>query len=209
VSTSSVSSRFQAGIGLRSAFVVAALLVLVAGCGGPPSVPPTAVVSPMGAAPPEVDRLLRLMRDRLALMHDVARAKWNAGRPVGDPEREQALLREMEGEGQERGLDPEFTRAFFTAQIAAARRMQEEDIAHWRAEGCGPFAGAPDLAALRRRIDVLNRDMLGALAEARPRLGDGMMRDQLQGWARETLAREGITDDVRTVAVAPLTSPQR
>jgi hypothetical protein len=34
------------------------------------------------------------MGDRLALMHDVARTKWNANRPVGDPEREQILLRE-------------------------------------------------------------------------------------------------------------------
>ena len=173
---------------MRSALVVAALLVLVAGCSDPPSAPPTDAVGPTSAAPPEVERLLELMGDRLALMHDVARTKWNAKRPVGDPEREQVLLREMEEEWQEHGLALEFTRAFFAAQIAAARRVQEDDLARWRAEGCGPFAGAPDLAALRRHIDGLNRDLLGALAEARPRLGDASTRDQLLRWAREALA---------------------
>jgi Chorismate mutase type II len=46
--------------------------------------------------PPEVTSLLRLMRDRLTLMRDVARSKWNANRPVGDPKREQSLLQEMD-----------------------------------------------------------------------------------------------------------------
>jgi chorismate mutase-like protein len=147
------------------------------------------------------------MRDRLDLMHDVARAKWNADRPVGDSERERALLREMEEEGQRNGLEPEFTRAFFAAQIAAARGVQEADLARWRAEGCGSFAGAPDLAALRRRIDGLNRDLLGALAEARPCLGDASTRDQLRRWAWEALAGDGITDDARTAAIAPLATP--
>jgi chorismate mutase len=149
------------------------------------------------------------MGNRLALMHDVVRTKWNAKRPIADPGREQVLLREMEAEGHEHGLAPEFTRAFFAAQIAAARRVQEDDLARWRAEGSGPFAGAPDLAALRRRIDGLNRDLLGALAEARPRLGDARTRDQLLRWSREAVTGEGITDDVRTVAVAPLATPQR
>jgi len=207
VSTSFVPSRSRAVIGLRPALVVAALTVLVAGCGGSPLAPPTVTDGPASAASPEVERLLRLMSDRLALMHEVARTKWNGNRPVDDPEREQALLRQMEEEGQEHGLDPGFTRAFFAAQIAAARGVQEADLARWRAEGCGPFAGAPDLAALRRRIDGLNQDLLGALAGARLRLGDASTRDRLRRWAREGLAGEGITDDVRTAAIAPLAAP--
>jgi chorismate mutase-like protein len=148
------------------------------------------------------------MRDRLALMHDVARSKWNTNRPIGDPEREQALLREMEEEGRRHGLDPELTRAFFAAQIAAARQVQEADLARWRAEGRGPFDGAPDLAGLRRRIDGLNRQLLAALAEARPHLDDAGTREQLRRWAREALSGEGVTDDVRSAALAPLAAPR-
>jgi chorismate mutase len=140
-------------------------------------------------------------------MHDVARTKWNTSRPVGDPMREQALLRELEEKGQEHGLDPERTRAFFAAQIAAARLVQEADLARWRAEGHGPFADAPDLAVLRMRIDTINRELLGALAEVRPLLGDASTREQLRPWAREVIAGQGITDDVRAAAIAPLAAP--
>jgi chorismate mutase-like protein len=147
------------------------------------------------------------MRDRLALMHDVARAKWSAKRPVGDPQREEALLREMEEKGRQHGLDPERTRAFFAAQIAAARLVQEADLARWRAEGRGAFAEAPDLAALRKRIDAINRDLLGALDGARPLLAEAGTREHLRRWAGEALAGEGVTDEVRAAAIAPLVAP--
>ncbi|MCI0457395.1 MAG: gamma subclass chorismate mutase AroQ [Gemmataceae bacterium] len=147
------------------------------------------------------------MRDRLILMHDVARSKWNAGLPVRDPEREQALLGEMEEQGREHGLDPPFTRAFFAAQIDAARRLQEADFVRWRAEGHGAFADKPNLPALRQRIDGLNRELLPALAAARPQLSDSGTRDQVRAWARAILTGEGITDDVRGAAVDLLGQP--
>ena len=203
-----VPARSRSGIRSGSAFVAAALLIFVTGCGGPPSASSTIPAGPASAAPQAVVHLLRLMSDRLTLMHDVARTKWNANRPVGDPEREQALLHEMEEKGQEHGLDPEFTRAFFAAQIAAARQIQEADLARWRAEGRGPFRDTPDLVSLRRRIDGLNRALLGALADARPRLGEAGVRVQLQRWAGEALVGDGITDDVRSAALAPLEVPR-
>jgi chorismate mutase-like protein len=179
-------------------------MLFLAGCGGSPPATPTAADGPADAAPPAAERLLRLMRDRLALMHDVARTKWNANRPVADPEREETLLHDLEEKGREHGLDPEFTRAFFAAQIAAARQVQEADLARWREDRRGLFADAPDLAALRRRIDGLNGELLVALAEARPRLGDADTREHLRRYAREALAGEGITDGVRSAALAPL-----
>jgi chorismate mutase len=182
-------------------------MILLSGCGGAPSALPTAATGPANPVPPAVERLLRLMRDRLDVTHDVARTKWNTKRPVGDPEREQTLLRGMEEKGQEHGLDPKFTRTFFSAQIAAARLVQEADFARWRVEGRGPFADASDLAALRMRIDDINRNLLGALAEAWPRLGDASTREQLRPWAREVIVGEGITGDVRAAAIATLPAP--
>src|SRR5260370_42672112 len=45
----------------------------------------------MAAAPrpdlTKIDRLLRLMEQRLALMHDVARWKWNTSKPITDAQR--------------------------------------------------------------------------------------------------------------------------
>src|SRR4051794_38404992 len=134
------------------------LLVLLAGCSVPPGSTPhgTSTREP----PPSVVQLFRLMRERLALMHDVARTKWNAQRPVGDPEREQELLQAMEAKGKEHGLDPTFTGAFFAAQIAAARSIQEADFQRWHADNHGPFEDVPALTTLRQRIDSLNSELI-------------------------------------------------
>jgi len=151
-----------------------------------------------------MQRLLQRMADRLALMHDVARAKWSTQRPVGDPNREQLILQEMEKSGANFGLAPDLTRDFFAAQISAARLVQETDHARWRAEGRGAFTDAPDLSVLRSRIDEINRDLLGALAEAQPLLNDARMRQALRGWTAKILTGDGVTDDVRAAAIAPL-----
>jgi chorismate mutase len=110
----------------------------------------------------------------------------------------------MEERGRAHDLDPARTRAFFTAQMGAARRIQEADIRRWRSEDRGPFADAPDLADLRRRIDRLNQDLLAALAEVRPFLQEEAGREAVPGWARQWIVGEGIDDDVRAVAVRPL-----
>ena len=207
VAIRTLSSRSQTAVRqCPYSVVVAALMILVASCGGPASAPPTAADGPE-PVPPVVERLLRLMRDRLILMHDVARTKWNAHRPVGDPKREQSLLREMEEKSPEHRLDPEFTRSFFVAQITAARLVQEADLARWEAEERGPFAEAPALEVLRMRIDAINRDLLDVLAEARRGLADENTREQLLQWARGVIAGEGISDDVRAAAIAPLAVP--
>ncbi len=176
------------------------ILLLPAGCdawrGAPRAVSPK--------APEAVRRLFVLMRDRLVLMHEVARSKWSAGRPVADPEREKALLGAMEERGRALGLDPAEVRDFFTAQLEAAKQVQEADVQRWRAEGRGPFAGAPDLGDLRRRIDRLNLDLIAALADGRPLLRDEAARKAVPGWAREVIVGEGIDDGVRAAAVAPL-----
>lgn len=172
------------------------------------STPPPAIPGiPTGEPPLAVNHLLRLMRDRLALMHHVSRSKWNSKRPISDPQREDTLLHTMETAGQKRGLEPRFTRTFFAAQMAAARRIQEADHARWREEKRGPFRDAPDLASLRKRIDSLNQELLDTLAEARPQLAEARTRERLRKWAQDILKDEGITDDIRMRAVEPLTVP--
>ena len=79
----SVQSCSRSGIKSGSTFVAAALLIFVAGCGGPPSAPLTVAVRQASAAPPAVEHLLRLMRDRLALMHDVGMGLTNFPSDLG------------------------------------------------------------------------------------------------------------------------------
>src|SRR5262245_26000104 len=59
------------------------------------------------------DRLLDLIGQRLALMPQVAQAKWTAGLPIEDAKREEAILTRLAAEGVKQGLDADFTRRFF------------------------------------------------------------------------------------------------
>jgi len=60
-----------------------------------------------------LDALLSLMHRRLALMPEVARAKWNAGLPVADPVRERAFLDAIASQAKDLRADPERARRFF------------------------------------------------------------------------------------------------
>jgi chorismate mutase len=170
----------------------------------------TCVLAQAGAQPPRVDpaidNLLELMKQRMLLMHDVARTKWNAKTPLADPDREKAMLRELAAKGRALGLDPAFTSSFFAAQIEASKLMQRDDFRRWKAEKRGPFTEALDLKRdLRPRIDALNSKLLTTLAKARPvlRSADEPIIRRL---AVKALEGEGITPEVRDSAVRPLTS---
>jgi chorismate mutase len=154
----------------------------------------------------EFDQLLGLMRSRLAVMHDVARRKWADNSPIEDPDREAALLRDVADRGRALGLDPSTTRAFFGAQLEAAKLVQRADFRRWVADQRGSDAEAPDLAGvLRPRIDALNHDLLAALSRAMPRLrADDDAKARIRARADVLLAGDGIDDVVRAAAIRPL-----
>src|SRR5262249_47128164 len=92
---------------LRMCVVVLLFVPVAAGCCQPADEP---VLPRRDRA--DLDRLLRLMQQRLTLMHEVARWKWNAGRPVTDAERERQLLHSVVERGRGKGLDPDLVRPF-------------------------------------------------------------------------------------------------
>jgi len=151
----------------------------------------------------DLDRLLRPMEQRLALMHDVARWKWNAGQPITDPERERELLQSVVERGRGKGLDPDLVRPFFAAQMDAARLVQQADFDRWEANQQEPFADATSLAVLRQQIDELNRELIDALVEVRPWLSGPTVQQALQQRAEGILAGDG-QGGVRETAIAPL-----
>jgi chorismate mutase-like protein len=153
--------------------------------------------------PADIDQLLRLMERRLRLMHDVARWKWNAGRPVADPDRERELLQSVVECGRGKGLDPHLVRRFFAAQMEAARLVQQSDFERWQASKQKPFAKTTSLALLRQRIDQLNRELIDALTEIRPRLFGQTVQQALPRRAEEILTGNGLAS-VRETAITPL-----
>lgn len=120
--------------------------------------------------------------ERLKLMHDVARWKWNENKPIDDPEREAKLLDGIVRKAAERGIDVRFARRFFEDQFAAAKLVQRAHFEDWTQQGQGRFADVPDLATMQRpRIDAATDALLDALANAEwtppasrsPRPGNG------------------------------------
>ena len=112
-------------------------------------------------------KLLALIDERLSLMPDVARYKWNHGLAIEDPPREQALLRSVAEQAQQQGLNPTAVSRFFAAQIEASKVVQRELFARWQAAGQGPFAEVVDLGTqIRPRLDQLNPSLLAAWAAA-------------------------------------------
>lgn len=193
-------------------FALTALLPLLAG--GCRAVHPneTSPAENPAAAEPVPDtqadaiRLLDLLGKRLALMHEVARWKWTAHQPIADPARERELLDRVAQLGQARGLEPDFVRRFFAAQIEAGKLIQRDDFERWRAE---PPTAQPGrgLSSVRRDIDALNEALTAALAALAPRLASPAAQVIIGGGSAQAPGGNGVTDEVLARAIAPLRFP--
>jgi chorismate mutase-like protein len=172
-------------------------VLLVLGCRPAPS---TGATSRDQA---NVDQVLSLIKQRLTLMHDVARWKWHARKPIADPQREQELLEKVVERGRGTGVDADLARRFFSAQMEAARAIQQTDFDRWAAKKDQPDAAGADLDQLRQQIDVLNNYMIDALAGLAPRLGDPAVQQTLRQRARVILDDQ-LSAEVRETVLAPL-----
>jgi chorismate mutase len=150
-----------------------------------------------------LDRLLRLMEQRLALMHDVARWKWKAGKPIEDPKRESELLQGVVERSRGKGLHPDLVRSFFAAQMAAARLIQQADFDRWKAKEQEPLADTASLEALRQRIDQLNGELIDTLADICPWLSAVTVQQALPQRAEEILSGNDLAS-VRDMTITPL-----
>jgi cyclohexadienyl dehydratase len=154
--------------------------------------------SPRTAEP--VSALLAAVGERLDLMPLVAEAKRATGVPVSVPEREARVIDAALEAAREAARDAHLTplsdrtvRAFFEAQIAAAREIQRATLA-------GPAGEAP------------TADLDGALRPALLRLGSRIAfllqklparidRGNLEDFARQRLRTPGLSDGARDALV--------
>jgi chorismate mutase-like protein len=117
-------------------------------------------------ADPAPARLAALIDERLALVLEVARYKWNTGAAIEDPPREQALLASLRERAIAMGIAPSRVDGFFLAQIEAAKQLQRELFDRWRREGREKFPGIEDLStSIRPGIDAVTSQMLQTLAQ--------------------------------------------
>lgn len=149
--------------------------------------------------------LLGLMQERLLIMHDVARWKWQAGMPITDPKREEALIERTVEEARRHDLDADMARGFMRAQIEAGKKIQQADFDAWRASGAAPTGEIPDLdATLRPKIDRLGPALIASLARLTPQLVNHGVPQAIRERAQQVLRGEGIDNDIRALAILPL-----
>ncbi|MEV0298369.1 chorismate mutase [Nocardia sp. NPDC050710] len=153
--------------------VLAVLAVALVVC-SPDSVRAAPAVEFGGRGP--LDRLVRLVADRLGSADAVAAAKWaevaNDGREpmIDDPEREAEVYDAMARLGSGRGLPEQWVRQVFFGQIEASKMVQRGLVVRWRFDPASAPSGPPKLAVVRPGIDRLNADIIDQLAAHRDEL---------------------------------------
>ncbi|MGI5166998.1 chorismate mutase [Spirillospora sp. CA-253888] len=112
--------------------------------------------------------LLGASADRIVLADQVAAAKWGTGRPIEDPDREQALLRQVAERAARAGVDPAVADRIFRDQIEAAKLVQRGLHRRWAHHPEQVPAHRPDLATeVRPALDRLTVRLLEAIRRMR------------------------------------------
>ncbi len=156
------------------------------------------------AYPWGIESLRSLIDARLLLAGDVAQYKWNHHLPIEDLPREAQVIAALGHQAGELGVPQAFAEAFFRAQIEASKTAQNELFQGWDVFKHGQFPDAPDLAtATRPRLDKLTDQLLHALADSWPVLGDPKRRDDVLR-ALHPMQAEDISAKAVNQALAPL-----
>lgn len=142
-----------------------------------------------------VDALLQSVAERLALAVPVAKAKWNSGAEIDDPEREAELLA---------SVPPGLPRDFVRAQIDASKDVQRVLIRSWQGQGRFPDE---DLAGkLRPQLTAITQRMVVQVQAVEPLLKQdgfaGLLSD------RSKVVLKDVPWEVRDRALAPLLQHQ-
>lgn len=116
--------------------------------------------------------LRSVVQERLSVMPEVARYKWNNKIAVEDLAREKAILKRTVEKAKKASVSEEFALEAVAAQMAASKHIQRELIRGWQAQDIPPFESVPDLVEEIRPqiIDITNRlieAMRGAEGHAR------------------------------------------
>jgi chorismate mutase-like protein len=160
--------------------------------------------SQANAANISVDALRDLMAQRLSMMEDVARHKWNQQTAIEDLPREQKIIASLQEQALALGIPAAWAEQFFRAQIEAAKQIQSEHFAQWRAKQQTKFENVPNLdTVIRPRLDQLTTQILRELAMTWPALVDPHERTRI-AQAMRKLSTTRLSDEALQIAIKPL-----
>lgn len=165
----------------------------------------------------QVERILELADQRLAVMPAVAAVKWQTKAPIFDPARETAVIQRAADLGAPMGLAGEPLKHLFELQARLAREVQTSLHEQWQAHGFSYSEPVTTLAALRPKLDGLTIDILQAIYVAAPVLQRDGFEAQYAPSAQQRLRTSGWSDRNRhellavlhTVTLTPVPALQR
>lgn len=145
----------------------------------------------------ELETLFVLMQERLAIMHDVARYKWN--NELNDQVLKGELLSEQNTNESSQVND------FLAAQNKAAEKLQEQDFNLFEKEGITKFENVKDYETqIQPELLSLNEKILASIHELLVQTQNESLPVFLKEISFNSFKNEGIDRNVYDTAVAPL-----
>jgi chorismate mutase len=149
-----------------------------------------------------LEPLRQLIDERMAMMPDVARHKWNSKSAIDDLPREQKIVDSLRSQAQMLGIPGPWAERFFRAQIEGAKQVQRAHFERWQKTGAGKFSNVPDLdTVIRPRLDALTPQLLRELAIAWPALADPAQQQRIAATMGKLV---NATDGAAATVITPL-----
>lgn len=143
----------------------------------------------------ELELLFVLMQERLVLMHDLERYKWN----------QEQNLETLKGELFAVNQDDQALASFLTAQNNAALKMQEQDFELFKKEGIDKFESVKDFnTEILPHLELLNAQIESSAYELMSSAQHESLPDFLKDVSFNSFKQEGIERGVYDIAVEPL-----
>lgn len=147
----------------------------------------------------ELESLFVLMQERLALMHEVARYKWNAELLNATLDAEKLTLLDNKVENES------FIASFFDAQNEAAQRIQFLDFSLFEKEKMGPFEDVKDFESeIYPKLKLINEDMLVTVNQLLIHTQNESLPEFLKDLSFSSFKNEGINREIYDIAIEPL-----
>ncbi len=143
----------------------------------------------------ELETLFVLMQERLTLMHELARYKWN----------NQLKGQTLKGELLADKKDSKQVQSFLTAQNSAAIEVQKQDFNLFEKEGIDKFEKIRDFKTeILPQLEILDEKILGSAHELMSFTQNESLPNFLKDVSFNSFKQEGVERSIYDIAISPL-----
>lgn len=147
----------------------------------------------------ELESLFVLMQERLSLMHEIARYKWNAELLSTTLDAEELILIDEQVQNEA------FVAHFFEAQNLAAQKIQTQDFALFKAQNITKFEEVKDFEKeIYPQLRILNDEILCAVDKLLVYTQNESLPIFLKDLSFSSFENEGIDRQTYDIAINPL-----